>query len=752
MQKYSSIGKPTPRIEGPQKVSGQATYSADRILPGMIWGKAVRSPVPHARIVTIDTSRAESCPGVLAVLTAKDLPNVLVGRRLRDMPMLASERVRFIGEKVAVVAAEDPQVAEEAAALIDVEYEELAAIFDPVAAMQEGPPLLHEKLASYANLPQPPSQLPNVHSELHFAIGNVDDGFHRAKGIFENTFKTQLTHHGYLEPYSATVAIEPSGRVQVWTTNKMPYTLRTHLAEAVGIPPETIVINLSPIGGDFGGKGALMDIPLCYFLAKKTGRAVKMIMTYTEELMAANPRHPSVITIKTGVTGDGRLCAQKVHAVFNSGAYGAFKPTPHVNLTGSANGAGAYFIPNVVIDSYSVYTNSVPCGHMRAPGEPQIMFAVESQMDMIAHQLGMDPLDLRRRNLLKNGDLLPNKHHIEHVQVRQALETAIKASNWGKAKSRPNLGRGIALSHRHVGQGQSTAEVALEKDGRVTLLTTVPDTGTGSHTILTQIVAETLTIPVERVDVAIGTTDTFESDAGAGGSRVTHVAGQAALLAATGAKQELRNRAAPILGRPVEKVILERGYLRAADEPERAISLKDLARRLAERGEEVRVRRVYDAKGHGDITCFVAQVAEVEVDRETGVVKVLKIVTAQDVGTILNPLGHQGQIEGGIVQGLGFALIEELNTDDGRISTLSLGDFKLPNIQDIPELKTVLVQDSVGPAPFHGKSIGEHSISPVAPAIANAVFDAVGVRITELPITAEKVFFAIQGKGAKQAA
>jgi CO/xanthine dehydrogenase Mo-binding subunit len=752
MGKYSAIGTPIPRIEGPQKVSGRATYAADRILPGMIWGKALRSPVAHARVVKIDTSRAESYPGVLAVVTAKDLPDVLVGRRLRDMPMLASDRVRFIGEKVAAVAAEDPQVADEAAALIEVEYDEMRGTFDPAEAMREGAPILHERLSSYVNLPQPPSRIPNVHSELHYAIGDIEEGFSRAKHVFENTFKTQLTHHGYLEPYAAAVDLDAAGRVQVWTTNKMPYALRAHLADAVGIPEEKIVINLCPIGGDFGGKGALMDIPLCYFLAKKTGRPVKMVMTYTEELMAANPRHPSFITIRTGVTGNGKLCAQKVHAVFNSGAYGAFKPTPSVNLLGAGAGAGVYCIPNVTIDAYSVYTNSVPCGHVRAPGEPQTIFAVESQMDMIAHELKMSPLDFRRQNLLKDGDLLPNKHRIEHVRVREALEAAVKAANWDKAKPRRSVGRGIALSHRHVGQGQSTAEVALERDGSITLLTTVPDTGTGSHTILGQIVAETLSIPVDLVNVAVGTTDTFESDAGAGGSRVTHVAGQAALRAAEGAKEEFRSRAAPILDRPTQRVLFERGYLRADDEPERALSLKELAQRLAERGEQVRVRRTYDAKGHGEITCFAAQVAEVEVDRGTGAVKVTKIVTAQDVGTILNPLGHQGQIEGGIIQGVGFALIEEMKTEAGRISTLSLGDFKLPTIQDIPELKTVLVQDPVGPAPFHGKSIGEHSISPVAPAIANALFDAVGVRITELPISAEKIFFALQQKGDRRAA
>jgi len=741
---FSTIGKPLPRVEGKEKVSGQALYTADRRLHGMIWGKVLRSPFPHARIVKIDTSRARSYPGVLALLTAADLPDVLVGRRLRDMPILARERVRFVGEKVAVVAAEEPGVAEEAASLIEVEYEELPAVFDPVAAMQEGAPILHERLASYANLPQPAPKIPNVHSELHYAIGDLEEGLQKAEYIFEHTFKTQLVHHGYLEPYAAMVAIDSSDRVQVWATNKMPYLLRGHLADAIGVAEEKIIIHLSPIGGDFGGKGALMDIPLCYFIARRTGRPVRMVMSYGEELMASNPRHPSVITLKSGVTGEGKLCARQVRAIFNSGAYGAFKPTVHVNLAGAGNGAGAYFIPNVVIHSCSVYTNSVPCGHMRAPGEPQVIFAVESHMDMIAHELGMNPLELRRRNLLKDGDLLPTKEHVEHVRARATLEAAIRASHWGKPKRRPNIGRGIALSHRHVGQGQSHAEVALERDGRVSLLTTIPDTGTGSHTILAQIVAETLTLPLDQVRVVVGNTDAFPFDAGAGGSRVTHVAGQAALMAAQGTKEELVKKAAELLRVPVKKVILQRGYLRASGQPKRKISLKDLARRLAKSGAEVRVRRQYNAKGHGGITCFVAQVAEVEVEPETGRVKVLKIVTAQDVGTILNPLSHQGQIEGGIIQGLGFSLIEELQSEEGRITTLSLGDFKLPNIQDIPEIKTILVQDPVGPAPFQGKSIGEHSISPVTPAIANALFDAVGVRVTELPITAEKVYLALQ--------
>jgi putative selenate reductase molybdopterin-binding subunit len=721
------VGQPIGQLDGIEKVSGAARYSGDVTLPGVVWGKALRSPLPHARILRIDTARAKALPGVLAVLTAQDLPDILVGRRMFDMPILARDRVRFVGEKVAVVAAVDPDIAEEALAFIDVEYEDLPAVFDPVEAITHGAPVLHENPGAYEGAPSERPH-PNVQSVLRFKLGDVEAGFRAADRIFEHTFRTQLDHQGYLEPHAGVVAIDDAGRVQVWASNKMPFRLKELMSHALRLPPEQIRVNLTPIGGDFGGKGSLMDLPLAYHLARATGRAVKMLMRYTEELMAGNPRHPAVITMRTGVKKDGRIVARQVKALFNSGAYAAFKPAPSVNLGGTGMGAGVYRIPHLLIEAFCVYSNNIPCGHARAPGEPQMVFAGESHMDMIARELALDPADLRRRNLLRDGDHLANGHHLEHVRASETLEAALKASHWAEPKPGPWIGRGMAMTHRHIGVGFTNARVRLETSGTVTLSIALPDTGTGAHLVLRQVVAEVLGLSLDEVEIEVANTDDFTTDSGVGGSRVTHTGGRAAYHAAEKLKAQIETEAT--------KHGIPPGS-RAA-----------IARAAAKDGRTLEASHFYDAKAHAAVTSFTAQVAEVAVDPATGQVTVRHFTTAHDVGTIINPIGHQGQIEGGFVQGLGFALIEEMKTEDGRISTLSLGDFKLPTIQDIPPLTTVILQDPVGPGPFNAKAIGEGSISAVAPAVANAVADACGVRILDLPITAEKVFFALREKVA----
>jgi CO/xanthine dehydrogenase Mo-binding subunit len=728
MMAHRIVGQPVGKLEGIGKVSGEACYSGDVTLPGLIWGKALRSPLPHARIVRIDTTRARALPGVLAVLTARDLPDILVGRRMFDMPILARDRVRFIGEKVAVVAAVDPDIAEEALALIDVEYEDLPAVFDPVEAIQAGAPILHENPAAYEGAPTERPH-PNVQSVLRFKLGDVEAGFREADRIFEHTFRTQLDHQGYLEPHAGVVAIDDDGRLQVWASNKMPFRLKELLSHALRLPPEQIRVNLTPIGGDFGGKGSLMDLPLAYHLARVTGRPVKMLMRYAEELMAGNPRHPSVITMRTGVSKAGRILARRVKALFNSGAYAAFKPAPSVNLGGAGMGAGVYRIPNLLIEAFCVYSNNIPCGHARSPGEPQMVFAGESHMDMIARELGLDPADLRRKNLLRDGDHLANGHHLEHVRASDTLEAALKASHWAEPKPGPWIGRGMAMTHRHIGVGFTNARVRLEPSGAVILSIALPDTGTGAHLVLRQVVAEVLGVPLDGVEIEVANTDDFTTDSGVGGSRVTHTGGRAAYHAAEKLKAQ------------IEAEATKHGIA--------AGSMGAIARAAAKDGRTLEASHFYDAKAHSAVTSFTAQVAEVAIDPSTGQVTVRHFTTAHDVGTIINPIGHQGQIEGGLIQGLGFALMEEMTTEDGRISTLSLGDFKLPTIQDIPPLTTVILQDPVGPGPFNAKAIGEGSISAVAPAIANAVADACGVRILDLPITAEKVFFALREKVAR---
>jgi CO/xanthine dehydrogenase Mo-binding subunit len=744
---YKAVGKPIGRVEGPAKVTGAATYSADIQRSGMVWGKALRSPLPHARIVRIDASAAERLPGVLAVLTAQDLPDLLIGRRVYDMPVLAKDRVRFIGEKVAVVAAEDPAVAEEALAHIEVEYEELPAVFDAQEAMKPDAPLLHPQYRLYPHAPAKYfSDLPNVHSHVIWQLGALEQGFAAAAQVFEHTFTTHYVHQGYIEPHASVVAIESDGRAHVWLSNKMPFRTRELLADAVQIPQEQILVHLIPIGGDFGGKGSLMDLPLCYHLARRTGRPVKMVMTYTEELMAGNPRHPTTIVLRTGVTREGIIVAREARVIFNSGAYAAFKPTPVVNITGASQAAGAYSIPNIRIDAFSVYTNCVPAGHMRAPGDPQVTFAVESAMDMIAEALGIDSLEFRRRNLLKDGDRLPSGHPVEHVKVQETLEAVVRTSGWGQAKARPNVGRGLAVSHRHIGIGDANAQISVEGDGTVVLLTAAPDTGTGSHTVLRQIVAETLSMPIEQVRVQVVTTDVFEADSGAGGSRVTHVAGQATYQAAQELKALMREVTAQLLECQPSDVELSGGRCTMAANGERGLSFGEVANAALAHERPLCVQKTYRVAEYPHVTGFTAQAVELEVDPETGQMTLLDVITAHDVGTVINPLGHQGQIEGGLIQGIGFGMIEELLTEDGRVSTLSLGDYKIPNIKDIPPLKTILVQEALGPVPFQGKSIGESSITPVTAAIANALYDAVGVRICDLPITAEKVYRALQSQ------
>lgn len=480
-EEFSAVGKAISRLDGTAKVSGKALFTADRAAPRIVWGKTLRSPVAHAWITHIDVSHAKKVPGVLAVLTGADVSSHLFGRQLRDMPLLAKDRVRFVGERVAAIAAETPDIAEEAAGLIDVEYAEMPAVFDSWEAMQEGAPVLHENLEKYANAPRPLPALPNVHSHVNWRLGNYQKGFAQSDFVFEQTFTTHRMHQAYLEPHACIVANGPEDRISVWSSNKVPFQTKQYLAEVLGIDPSKIVFHLSPVGGDFGGKGSLMDVPLAYHLAIAVGRPVKMIMTYGEELIAGNPRHPSTIYIKTGVKKDGTLWAREVKMIFDSGAYAAFKPNATINLPGARHGSGAYRIPHVALEALSVYTNCVPSGHMRGPGDPQVYFAVESHTDYIARELKMDPLEFRRINVLGRGDFLPSGHEVDTDCANQFLERIRKNSWFSIVKRRGILrGKGLALALRDIGPGEANVEVGVKPDGQAYLLTTVTDTGAGA--------------------------------------------------------------------------------------------------------------------------------------------------------------------------------------------------------------------------------------------------------------------------------
>ena len=743
--KLKVVGRPLGRIEGPAKVGGQTLYTADVQLPGLIWGKCLRSPFAHARIARVNTEKAKKVRGILAVLTGQDLPPFRVGLSLQDSPILAQGKARFTGEKVAAVAAENLDAAEEALSLIEIDYEELPAVFDPREAMAPGAALVHEELESYKGFHPPPETLPNVFAIQNWSAGDLSAGFKEADLVLEHTFRTQLAHQAYLEPHAAVVAVDGSGRISVWASCKAPFRLKQQLAKQLDIPKDRIRVHIVAVGGDFGGKGSLMDIPVCYELAKTTRRPVKMVMTYAEELTAGDPRHPSLVRLKTGVKRDGSLVAREAEVVFNSGAYAAFKPGEIPNLGGATHSTGVYRIPNYAIRSYGVYTNNVPCGYYRAPGQPQVVFAVESHTDLIARELGMDPLELRLKNLLKDGDKLPGGRGVDKVRCRETLEAAAEKAGWKKSKAGNNIGRGIGVSFRHVGgSGEANVEISALPDGKVTILTAVPDTGTGTHTLLQQIAAEVLTTSPDEIQVEIGDTETFENDAAPGGSKITAMSGQAVLEAARELREKMTFAAAALLGCLPGEVKLEKGRFTAARGAKKGLSFAAVARHAAKENGYLRVRKTYQIKSRSPVAAFVAQIAEVEVDRETGLLKVRRIVTAHDVGTVINPLTHQGQIEGGVIQGLGYATMEEVVTESGKVVTVNLGDYRIPCTMDLPELKTVLVEDPAGPGPFAAKQIGENGIIATAAAVANALEDAVGVRIFDLPLSAEKIYFALK--------
>ena len=739
---FSAVGIPTIRSDGEPKVTGATRYTADYTLPGMIWGKCLRSPLSHARIRGIDLDRAKKIKGVFAILTAADLPARLTGIVLKDMPVLANDRVRFVGERVAVVGAESPEVAEDALSRIEVDYEELPAVHHPLEAMSAGAPIVHEALRSYEGLQLPLPEIPNLHSYVEWQKGNHEQGFTESDFVFEQTFTTQRVHQGYLEPHAAVVQIDSLDRILIRSPAKQPYLNKQHLAAWLGVDPKKIVFQIGFIGGDFGGKNTLMDIPLCYYLAKTAGRPVKMIMSYAEELSTANPRHASVIAIKTGVKKDGRLWARELKAVFNGGAYAGIKENTTCNLPGARHGNGSYSIPHSMVQSFAVYTNCIPGGIMRGPGDLQVNFAVESHMDYVARNLGIDAYEFRRMNVLKRGEPLlhgPSLNSDMGVRVLEEMSKKLRSATTEKKK--PYIGKGFALASRDINAGEANIEVGLKEDGKAYILTTVSDTGTGAHTIFRQIVAEALKISPKDVEVNLGTTDTFPTDVRVIASLVTYLGGHALHQAAFALRDQIMAIAAAHFKCSADAIRLARGAVFGPRKQK--IHLSELA---ASSNKPLTARGNMNVKERVGAVCFFAQAAEVEIDPETGHVKVLKIISAHDVGTIINPLTHLGQVEGGMVQGFGFALIENLPDEDGKILTNNLGEYKLPNIQDIPRHETLYVRDDDGPGPFQAKPIGEHGAIPTAAAIGNAVYDAIGVQVTDLPITAEKIYSALQAK------
>ena len=732
------VGKPTPRVEGELKVTGKALYSADFKFPESLWGKCLRSPIPYGRIKGIDTSKALNVPGVKAVFTGQDVTGLRIGRCIYDTPIVADGVVRFIGEKVAAVAAESRLAAEQAIDLIEVEYEELEPLLDPVEAAKPDAPVLHPDLLSYRGLPVPVENLSNVFAYLKWGKGNVEEGFKQADIIVENTFTTQVTHQSYLEPHACVVKADASGSAEIWSCSKTPFAVRGQLANCIGIAKEKLVFHPTHIGGDFGGKGGFMDVPVAYFLSKKSGQPVRMIMDYTEELTAGNPRHAAIIKIKTGVKKDGKIVAHHLDFLFDSGAYASMKPAGY--LIGASTCAGPYKIENCLIEERMVYTNKIPCGHMRAPGDPQGFFANESQLDMVARKLGMDPAEFKRKNMLRDGDETPTGGHISHIRGEEALQKALELSDYSKPKPK-NVGRGLSFSEWSPSGGEGNVFVTIEDNGKVKVITPVVDQGAGVLTVIVQVVGEELGVPADEIELKQADSTIVPSDGGVGGSRATRVYGNASFEAGTKAREELFAFAAQALEVEPKELTLDRGAV-AHKPSKRKMSFSEIVKF---KGAPIYVRGYYKSSEKSHDASVSAQIAEVHVDPETGKITLRNMVSAHTTGKVINPLMHQGQIEGGVVFGLGYALTEEVMFDGPKITTTNFGEFKIPNITDIPPLKTHVMENvPAGPGPYNSLAIGEVANVPTAAAVANAVADACGVRITDLPVTSEKVYRALK--------
>jgi CO/xanthine dehydrogenase Mo-binding subunit len=730
------------RIDGELKVSGQMLYSDDLALPGMLHVAVVRSPHPHARLVRVETAAAKQVPGVRLVLTGADVAAIRFGRAVRDVPILAVDKVRFAGEMVAAVAADNRDAAEEAVALIEVEYDELPAVYDAVAALAPDAPAVHDAPWAYVGAARKENEPPNLMGRAAGGNGDVEAALAASDRVFEHTFYTQAHHQGYIEPHSATVYVGPDGQVQIWSCNKSPYRLREQLGAAFDVPVEQITAYSPAIGGDFGGKGSPMDMPLCYELSRRTGRPVRMTRRYAEELMAGGPRHASVSRVRVGVTHDGRLQAFDLHTWFNGGAYAGFRP----NVNFSALAATSYRIPAIRVVADRVYTNQVPGGNARTPGAPQMCFAVEAMLDLVARELGIEPLTFRRNNLMRPGDANPFGE--EYVEIRAhdvlaAAEAAYTPVFPHDAPPTVRFGRGIAVYDRPTHPAAPTSiRLRLLPDGTLEAQIPQMETGTGSHTIIRRVVAEGVGVERDRVSVRYVDTAGLPFDSGVGGSRVTVAASEAAHQAALEFRGLLVARAAQALGVDAAQIELH-GDAWVDPASGRTVTFGALATTAAQAGAPLEAvidtRQGAHDDHHGHPTSYCVQIAQVGVDVETGQVALYELLTVLDVAEILDPLTHQCQIDGGVGMGIGYAMTEDLAIEDGRVTAANMGEYKLPSMPDVGAARTVLLPGGKGMGARNVKAIGEIPNVPTAAAIANAVADAVGVRIDALPITAEKV-------------
>lgn len=751
------------RLDYEAKVTGRATYLADLTVPGMCHGKILRSPHPHARIRKLDASEALSLPGVIAVLTRDDILkdqgiDPYYGPVFKDQTIVAIDKVRHVGDPVAAVAALTPVAAEAALSRIEVEYEELPAVMDVAEAVAKGAPLLHETIRipdhGFADLAElKPVEGTNICTHFKLVKGDVEKGFAESDHIFEDTFTLPTTQHCALEPHACIASVERSGRIIVWATTQNPFVVRTQLANIFKVPVAKVRIIVPYLGGGYGGKVYPKIEPLTVALARKAGRPVKIALS-RDEVFYTITKHAAVIKMKTGVKKDGALVARQCQVWLDTGAYAEIGP--RVAKKSGYTAAGPYKIPNVKIDSMSVYTNKPPAGAFRGFGVSQSAWAHESQMDIIAAALGMDPLEMRLKNSYHEGSEFVTGETLTSIGLKDCVEKVASAIGWKekgelKASGALRRGKGIAcLIKATITPSISSAVVKLNEDASVTIYTGTVEMGQGSETVMAQIVSREMGIPLKDIEVLGVDTDVVPYDLTTSSSRSTFHVGRAVQLAAQDLMRQLRQTVAQEYGIPEERVEFSGGRVRL---PEAVLDYREIMfRRFGMQGGTLvgqgQVKtKVIDERGVKTTSSFWflgAGAAEVEVDVETGKPKLVKYVTAVDVGKAINPLGCRQQLEGAAITGMGQALFEEVVFDNGQLVNPNFVDYVLPSLADMPaSIEPIPVEVPHPEGPFGAKGIGETALIPVAPAIANAIFDAVGVRIKDLPIKAEKIFLAL---------
>ncbi|MBI5501485.1 MAG: xanthine dehydrogenase family protein molybdopterin-binding subunit [Deltaproteobacteria bacterium] len=749
MSGHRIVGTKVPKLDAWDKATGAARYGHDVSLPGMLHGKILRSPHPHARIKRIDVRRAEALPGVHCVLTAD---RVRVGKLgfLGDHPVLKGDKVRCVRDEVAAVAATSEAAAEEACALIRVEYEPLPAVFDPLEAMQPEAPRIHENA--------PDNLVPHRYEFRH---GDAERAIAGSAHVVQGTYRTQFMTHCCLEPCFALAAFDPAGRLTMTSSTQVPYLMQSHLSRALGIHGKDVRVLQPTIGGAFGSK--LDTHPyevLAALLARHSGRPVRILYTREEEFVCAPTRQPMIIRMATGCDREGRLTGRVCEAILDNGAYTSWgATTPHIMLVGISS---LYKLEHVSFRATCVYTNNPWSGAFRGYGNPQGTFANEQQMDELARKAGIDPVEFRIRNANDPNSTTPQGFRVTTCALKECLDTAATRVGWREPK-RPNEGVGIAGMF-HVGGGGRVYKsdacgviAKLDDFAHLTLLTGATEIGTGSDTAMAMLAAEELGLPLGNVSVINNDTDAAPWDVGIHASRTTFIAGNATLGAVREIRRKLLPWAAKELGCSEDAVELHDGSAWRRDDPARSAPIEKLVRtaHFREQGEMFVGQCFYDPpnqfqdpKMRGNVSAtysFAAHAVRVRVDPETGKVKILKFVAAHDIGKVINRLGLEGQIEGAIAQGIGYALTEQLRIDGGRVGNASFLDYKMLNAADLPEDVEIHFIESADPAgPYGAKGVSEAGLIPTAAAIGNAIRDATGVRLHRLPMSPESVLAAIR--------